>query len=129
MRTLVIAEAGVNHNGDIGMAKALVAAAATAGADLVKFQSFVTAKSIGRNAPKAPYQIDVTGAAETQFDMVRKLELSRSNHEELVAECRSRGIGFFSTAFPSTRAFTRAFAAAVSSFSTAPTMRAAKPLA
>lgn len=99
MRTLVIAEAGVNHNGDMTLAKKLVAAAAAASADLIKFQSFVTAKSIAYDAPKAQYQIDVTGDAETQFEMVRKLELSRWDHEELVAECKHHGIGFFSTAF------------------------------
>ena len=99
MKTLIIAEAGVNHNGDLALAKKLVASAATAGADLVKFQSFITSKSIARHAPKAQYQKVSTNPAESQFDMVRKLELSRVNHEELIEECRRCGIGFFSTAF------------------------------
>lgn len=99
MKTLIIAEAGVNHNGDLAMAKELVAAAARAGADLVKFQSFITGRSISRAAPKADYQIGTTDPAESQYDMVRKLELSRADHDELIAECERHGIGFFSTAF------------------------------
>lgn len=98
-RTLIIAEAGVNHNGDLGMARALVRAAAVAGADIVKFQSFVTAKSIARDAPKAGYQVEATGGEESQFEMVRKLELSRADHEALIAECAAAGIRFWSTAF------------------------------
>lgn len=99
MRTLIIAEAGVNHNGDIELAKQLIASAAAAGADLVKFQSFITGKSISRKAPKADYQIATTGAEESQYEMVRKLELSRVDHGVLIEECRRNGIGFFSTAF------------------------------
>lgn len=97
--TLIIAEAGVNHNGDLKMARALVRVAAAAGADVVKFQSFVTAKSIARDAPKAGYQIEATGVGESQFEMVRKLELSRADHEALIAECEAAGIRFWSTAF------------------------------
>jgi N-acetylneuraminate synthase len=99
VKTLIIAEAGVNHNGDLALAKQLVGSAAAAGADLVKFQTFVTAKSISRNAPKAQYQWLSTDPAESQFEMVRKLELSRADHVALIAECGRRGIGFFSTAF------------------------------
>lgn len=99
MKTLVIAEAGVNHNGDLALAKKLVASAAAAGADLVKFQSFITSKSISLQAPKAQYQKGSTDPAESQFDMVRKLELSMADHEELIEECKQYGIGFFSTAF------------------------------
>lgn len=99
MKTLIIAEAGVNHNGSLDLAKQLVASAAAAGADLVKFQSFITGKSISREAPKAEYQKGTTGADESQYEMVRKLELSRADHEELIEECRRHGIGFFSTAF------------------------------
>ena len=99
MKTLIIAEAGVNHNGDLSMAKELVAAAAKAGADLVKFQSFITGRSISRAAPKADYQIGATDPGESQYDMVRKLELSRADHDELILECERCGIGFFSTAF------------------------------
>ncbi len=97
MRTLIIAEAGVNHNGDLALARKLVAAAAAAGADLVKFQTFVAGRSIAASAPKARYQED--GSGESQYEMVRKLELSRSDHEALIDECRAHGIGFFSTAF------------------------------
>jgi len=99
MKTLIIAEAGVNHNGDLAMAKQLVASAAAAGADLVKFQTFITGKSISRGAPKAQYQNQSTDPAESQYEMVRKLELSRADHEALIAECARHGIGFFSTAF------------------------------
>lgn len=99
MKTLIIAEAGVNHNGSLKLAKELVASAAAAGADLVKFQSFHTSKVIARNAPKAQYQVDTTGSAEGQFEMVRKLELSRADHTSLIEECNRYGIGFFSTAF------------------------------
>ncbi|WP_442763675.1 N-acetylneuraminate synthase [Malikia spinosa] len=101
MKTLIIAEAGVNHNGSLDLAKQLVASAAAAGADLVKFQSFITGKSISRQAPKAEYQKSTTGTDESQYEMVRKLELSRADHEELIEECRRHGIGFFSTAFDS----------------------------
>jgi N-acetylneuraminate synthase len=97
MRTLIIAEAGVNHNGELALARKLVAAAAAAGADLVKFQTFVADRSIAASAPKARYQED--GSSESQHEMVRKLELSRGDHEVLIDECRERGIGFLSTAF------------------------------
>jgi len=99
MKTLIIAEAGVNHNGSLEMARQLVASAAAAGADVVKFQSFVTSKIISREAPKAEYQRGTTGDDESQYEMVRKLELSRSDHEALIEECRSHGIAFLSTAF------------------------------
>lgn len=99
MRTIVIAEAGVNHNGDLTLAKELIKVAADAGADLVKFQSFVTEKSISRQAPKAEYQKGATDPGESQYEMVKKLELSKEDHRELLAECKARGIGFFSTAF------------------------------
>jgi N,N'-diacetyllegionaminate synthase len=95
----VIAEAGVNHGGDLGAARELVAMAAAAGADVVKFQTFVTSQSITTTAPKADYQVATTGTAESQYDMVRRLELSRSDHEVLVEDCRRLGIEFLSTAF------------------------------
>lgn len=101
MKTLVIAEAGVNHNGDINLAKKLIAAAAAAGADLVKFQTFLAKNIVSATAPKADYQKKTTGSDESQLDMIRKLELSRSDHEVLIEECRRLGIGFFSTAFDS----------------------------
>ncbi len=99
MKTLIIAEAGINHNGSLELAKQLVASAAAAGADLVKFQTFITGKSITRHAPKAEYQKGTTGTEENQYEMVQKLELSRTDHEILIDECRRQGIGFFSTAF------------------------------
>lgn len=81
------------------MARDLVARAAAAGADLVKFQSFITDRSIARDAAKADYQVRTTDPDESQFEMVRKLELSRADHEVLVEDCRRHGIGFLSTAF------------------------------
>jgi N-acetylneuraminate synthase len=99
MKTLIIAEAGVNHNGDIEVAKQLIAAAKAAGADIVKFQTFKTAKLVTKTAEKATYQKGTTDADESQYAMIRKLELSRADHEVLIEECRRQGIGFFSTAF------------------------------
>jgi len=99
VRTLVIAEAGVNHNGDLELARKLIGVAAEAGADLVKFQTFVTANNISRSAPKAEYQKGSTDPEESQYEMVRKLELSKDDHLELIEECKRRKIGFFSTAF------------------------------
>lgn len=99
MTVLIIAEAGVNHNGDLEMAKRLVAVAAAAGANFVKFQTFDAAKLVAAQAPKAAYQIAATGGDESQYEMVRKLELSRADHEVLIAECAAHGIGFFSTGF------------------------------
>lgn len=99
MKTWIIAEAGVNHNGDIELAKQLIAAAKAAGADMVKFQTFKTAKLVTKTAEKASYQKGTTDADESQYAMIRKLELSRADHEVLIEECRRQGIGFFSTAF------------------------------
>ncbi len=99
MKTLIIAEAGVNHNGDIELAKQLIAAAKAAGADIVKFQTFKTAKLVTKTAEKASYQKGTTDADESQYAMIRKLELSRADHEVLIEECHRQGIGFFSTAF------------------------------
>jgi len=98
--TLIIAEAGVNHNGDINIAKQLIEVAAKAGADYVKFQTFKTEKIISRAAPKAAYQIENTqNAQETQFDMVKKLELDEAAHHALMAHCVAHNIKFLSTAF------------------------------
>lgn len=99
MKTLIIAEAGVNHNGDLNLARKLIAEAAAAGADLVKFQTFQAKNIVSAAAPKADYQKKTTDSDESQLDMIRKLELSRSDHEVLMEECRQHGIGFFSTAF------------------------------
>lgn len=98
-RTLIIAEAGVNHDGNLDKACALVSVAAAAGADMVKFQSFVADRCISRVAPRAEYQIINTGEDAGQLEMVRKLELSRADHEKLIEECRRHGIAFFSTGF------------------------------
>lgn len=97
--TLIIAEAGVNHDGDLDQAFCLIGAAAAAGADLVKFQSFTTGLNLTRSAPKAQYQINAIGAEVSQYDMVRALELSHSDHVALKAECQAQGIKFFSTGF------------------------------
>lgn len=98
-RTLIIAEAGVNHNGDIELAKRLIDSAADAGADLVKFQTFNAERLAVQNAPKANYQNQTTDQAESQFTMLKQLELSSETHETLIAHCGSRNIGFFSTGF------------------------------
>ena len=98
-KTLIIAEAGVNHNGDINLAKQLIDAAAAAGADLVKFQTFVADRQVTQLATKAEYQIKATGGGELQHEMLRKLELTEEMHHELIAHCKLRNIGFLSTAF------------------------------
>ncbi|WP_445781333.1 N-acetylneuraminate synthase [Shewanella sp.] len=99
MRTLVIAEAGVNHNGDLKMAKQLIDAAAEAGADLVKFQTFNASRQVTRSAKKADYQAQTTDSSESQHAMLKRLELTEATHHELIAYCASRNIGFFSTGF------------------------------
>jgi N,N'-diacetyllegionaminate synthase len=97
--TLIIAEAGVNHNGDIELAKRLIDVAADAGADLVKFQTFSAERLATQSAPKADYQNQTTDQAESQFAMLKQLELSADMHEALIAHCQQRNIGFFSTGF------------------------------
>lgn len=97
--TLIIAEAGVNHNGDIELARKLIDAAANAGADLVKFQTFKADRLVTAAAAKAQYQTETTDAAESQHEMIRKLELSREMHDELISYCNEKKIGFFSTGF------------------------------
>lgn len=99
MTTLIIAEAGVNHNGDSDRAHRLIDAAADAGADLVKFQTFDAGRLVTALAAKADYQKSGTPAGESQLEMLRKLELSRATHEALIGHCRARNIGFLSTAF------------------------------
>ena len=95
----IIAEAGVNHNGQRDLAFALVDAAAEAGADAVKFQTFDAAKLASKSAPKAAYQKHSTDAAESQLAMLKKLELPREWHAGLQAHARQKGIEFLSTAF------------------------------
>jgi len=99
VRTLIIAEAGVNHNGELAMACRLIDAAAEAGADMVKFQTFSADRLATAAAVKAAYQTEYTGDCETQFAMLRRLELTRDMHEVLIAHCKSRGIQFFSSGF------------------------------
>lgn len=99
LRTLIIAEAGVNHNGDIEMAKALIDAAADSGADIVKFQTFVAERLVTGVARKADYQVTNTGSSESQYQMLKRLELTSQMHDELIEHSASRGIEFFSTAF------------------------------
>lgn len=99
MKTLVIAEAGVNHNGDMELARRLIDVATMAGADLVKFQTFKADRLVSVHAPKAEYQTRTTDADESQHAMIRRLELDRGMHADLMAHCRARSIGFFSTAF------------------------------
>lgn len=99
MNTLIIAEAGVNHNGDMELARQLIDIAADAGADIVKFQTFKADRLVTVHARKADYQTQTTDADESQHAMIRRLELSREMHAELIAHCRSRGIAFFSTGF------------------------------
>lgn len=100
-QVLVIAEAGVNHNGDLDMAKRLVDAAAEAGADLVKFQTFKADKIASGAAKKASYQARNEGGteADSQLEMLKRLELSEADHAALIDHCAMRGIGFFSTGF------------------------------
>lgn len=98
-RVLIIAEAGVNHNGDLAMAKKLIDLAADAGADIVKFQTFKAERLVTESAAKANYQTLTTDSRESQFEMLRRLELSEAMHHELVAHCASRRIGFLSTGF------------------------------
>lgn len=95
----IIAEAGVNHNGDLAMARQLVAAAAQAGAEAVKFQTFSADRVASVAALKADYQLQHTAAEESQHEMLRQLELSREAHLELMAEAKQQGILFLSTPF------------------------------
>ena len=97
--TLVIAEAGVNHNGDLKLAFQLVDAAAQAGADVVKFQTFRAQELATSQAVKAAYQKENIGEAESQLAMLQKLELNPEQHLRLIDHCKARGIEFFSTAF------------------------------
>ena len=95
----IIAEAGVNHNGSLARARDLVRAAADAGADAVKFQTFRAEKVAAASAPKAAYQEEAIGEGESQLDMIRKLELPDSAFCTIAADCREVGIEFMSTPF------------------------------
>ncbi|MBI2526476.1 MAG: N-acetylneuraminate synthase [Candidatus Rokubacteria bacterium] len=95
----VVAEAGVNHNGERALARRLVDAAAEAGADAVKFQTFSTEALVSRDAPKANYQREATGEAGSQGEMLARLELDAGAHREIRDRCAERGLVFFSTPF------------------------------
>jgi N,N'-diacetyllegionaminate synthase len=99
VKALIIAEAGVNHNGDPARARELIDVAAAAGADRVKFQTFSADRLVTTSAAKASYQARATDGNESQHAMLRRLELSRAMHVELIAYCKTRGIQFFSTGF------------------------------
>jgi N,N'-diacetyllegionaminate synthase len=97
--TQIIAEAGVNHNGDLNAAFDLIDAAAAAGADVAKFQTFTAKRIVTTSARKAEYQKQATDPSESQLDMLTRLELTPQMHEALIARCAERGIRFLSTAF------------------------------
>ena len=98
-RVFIIAEAGVNHNGSVELAKRLIDVASSAGADAVKFQTFKTEQLVSKNAQKAEYQKETTDGGESQFDMIKKLELDVNTHKELMAYCEEKNILFLSTPF------------------------------
>lgn len=98
-KVFIIAEAGVNHNGSLELAKKLVDVAVEAKADAVKFQTFKASLGVSKFAPKAEYQIETTSKDESQLDMVRKLELTEEMHEELIKYCAEKNIMFLSTPF------------------------------
>jgi N,N'-diacetyllegionaminate synthase len=99
-KVIIIAEAGVNHNGDIELAKNLIDAAVEAGVDYVKFQTFKSENLVSKEAKKADYQIENTqNASENQLQMLKKLELTHAQHAELISYCKQKHISFFSTAF------------------------------
>jgi len=99
-KVIIIAEAGVNHNGSIKLAKKLIDAAVYAGVDLIKFQTFKSESLVSKSANKAAYQFENTNdRSESQLQMLKKLELSKEQHYEIVSYCNEKNISFFSTAF------------------------------
>jgi N,N'-diacetyllegionaminate synthase len=98
-KVFIIAEAGVNHNGSIEIAKKLIDVAAISGADAVKFQTFKASNLVTKAAPKAEYQKKVTSSTESQFDMIKKLELDAIDHKNLISYCKEKNIIFLSTPF------------------------------
>jgi N-acetylneuraminate synthase len=97
---IIIAEAGVNHNGSIDLAKKLIDAAVNAGVDFVKFQTFKSESLVSKSAKKASYQIENTNdTTESQLQMLKKVELTKEQHYEIVSYCKEKNISFFSTAF------------------------------
>lgn len=99
MSVFIIAEAGVNHNGSIELAKQLIDVASDAGADAVKFQTFKTENLVSKDAQKADYQKETTDSTESQFEMIKKLELDLDTHKELMQYCKTKSIMFLSTPF------------------------------
>lgn len=95
----IIAEAGVNHNGDLGLALELVDKATEAGADCVKFQTFKASTIVTKNAPKANYQLEVTDPKESQYEMLEKLELQTEDYLKIMERCQEQGIQFLSTPY------------------------------
>ena len=98
-KVFIIAEAGVNHNGSRDLAKKLIDVAVEAGADAVKFQTFRAENIVSKSAPKAEYQKQMTDSGESQFDMIKKLELDLPAHQDLIEHCKKRDILFLSAPF------------------------------
>jgi len=98
-KTIIIAEAGVNHNGDIAKAKALIDKGAEAGVDYVKFQTFKAGNLVTKQAKRAAYQDKNTQNSDSQYEMLKKLELSQDVHKELIDYCSKKGVQFLSTGF------------------------------
>ncbi|MFW2612215.1 N-acetylneuraminate synthase [Aliarcobacter butzleri] len=98
-KVFIIAEAGVNHNGSIELAKKLIDVASESGVDAVKFQTFKAENLVSKNAQKAEYQKQTTDKNESQFDMIKKLELDVDTHKELMLYCKTKNIMFLSTPF------------------------------
>jgi N-acetylneuraminate synthase/N,N'-diacetyllegionaminate synthase len=98
-KVFIIAEAGVNHNGSIALAKQLIDVAAASKADAVKFQTFIAEDVVSTDAPKAEYQKQTTDSSESQLDMIKKLELSKKDHQELIDYANHKNIMFLSTPF------------------------------
>ena len=99
MSVFIIAEAGVNHNGSVELAKRLIDVAVDAGADSVKFQTFKAESLVSKSAQKAEYQKKTTDVLESQFEMIKKLELDVETHKELISYCQEKSILFLSTPF------------------------------
>jgi N,N'-diacetyllegionaminate synthase len=95
----IIAEAGVNHNGDINLALQLIEKAKLSGADCVKFQTFKASQIVTQHSPKAKYQLEVTEKSESQFDMLKKLELTLDDYHLLIKKCKELAIDFLSTPY------------------------------
>lgn len=99
MRTIIIAEAGVNHNGDINTALRLVESAKEVGADFIKFQTFRADQIVTKSSPKAAYQLEVTSKLENQYEMLKKLELDFDDYHLIIKKCEDVGINFLSTPY------------------------------